>query len=344
VIPKMMRAAVLRENGGPEVLKVESVPVPDFGPTQLLLKVEAAGVSYHDIVERNGVYKRGVSLPNIPGIEAAGTVIAVGNSVGDDVHVGDRVAMIPWHGCGFCRLCRSGFETSCRNRKGNKGGYGEYMAVYGDSVAQIPENVNLDEACMFGAATGVALNAVRDVAAVRIGDRVLVTGSSGGIGIPSIQIAKASGAWVLGHTRSEAKAARLKELGVDDVIVSGEGEDFSEEVRRHTDGGVDVVIDTVGSSVFTSAFRSLDSHGRYAVVGQLVGEEVSINLARIFFKRISLAGVGSVSREQLRDVVKLVEAGQIQPLVAKVFSLNEIADAHALVESGTAFGRVVVRP
>ncbi len=121
-------------------------------------------------------------------------------------------------------------------------------------------------------------------------------------------------------------------------------EDFSEEVRRRTDGGLEVVIDTVGSSVFTSAFRSLDAHGRYAVVGQLVGEEVSINLARIFFKRISLAGVGSVSREQLRDVVKLVETGQIQPLVAKVFSLDDIAEAHALVESGTAFGRVVVRP
>jgi len=344
MIPAMMRAAVLRENGGPEVLKVESVPVPVIGSTQVLLKVAAAGVSYHDIVERNGVYKRGVKLPEIPGIEAAGTVVAVGDAIGDDVHIGDRVAMIPWHGCGFCRLCRSGFETSCRDRKGNKGGYAEYMAVYGDSVARIPENVGMEEACMLGAATGVALNAVRDVASVRIGNRVLVTGSSGGIGIPSIQIAKASGAWVLGHTRSNEKAQRLLDLGADDVIVSGAGEDFSEEVRRRTGGGVEVVIDTVGSSVFTSAFRSLDAHGRYAVVGQLVGEEVSINLARIFFKRITLSGVGSVSREQLRDVVKLVETGQIRPLVAQVFSLDKIAEAHALVESGTAFGRVVVCP
>lgn len=339
-----MRAAVLRETGGPGVLKVEDVPMPEPAPDQVLLKVMAAGVSYHDIVERNGVYKRGITLPSIPGIEAAGIVVAIGDRVGEDVHVGDRVAMIPFHGCGGCRLCRSGFETSCKSRKSNRGGYAQFMNVYWDSVAQIPDNIDLGEACMFGAATGVALNAVRDVAAVRLNDRVLVTGASGGIGIPSIQIAKASGAWVLAHTRTDAKAAELLGLGADDVIVCPGGEDFSEDVRRRTDGGVDVVIDTVGSSVFTSAFRSLDLHGRYAVVGQLVGEEVSINLARIFFKRISLAGVGSVSREQLRDVIRLVEANQIQPRVAKTFSLEEIAEAHALVESGTAFGRVVVQP
>lgn len=335
---------MLRETGGPEVLKVEDVPMPQPESEQILLRVEAAGVSYHDIVERNGVYKRGVSLPSIPGIEAAGTVVALGDRAGSDVTVGDRVAMIPFHGCGSCRLCRSGHETSCRNRKSNRGGYAQYMSVYWDSVAKIPDDLRMDEACMLGAATGVALNAVRDTAAVRVGDRVLVTGASGGIGIPSIQIAKASGAWVMAHTRSQEKADELRGLGADDVIVSPSGVDFSNEVRRRTDGGVDVVIDTVGSPVFTAAFRSLDAHGRYAVVGQLVGEEISINLARIFFKRISLAGVGSVSREQLRDVIRLVQNNQIQPRVAKSFSLEEIADAHALVESGTAFGRVVVQP
>jgi NADPH:quinone reductase-like Zn-dependent oxidoreductase len=344
MIPNTMRAAVLRHTGGPEALTIEDVPVPAPGPAQVLLKVAAAGVSYHDIVERNGVYKRGIELPTIPGIEAAGTVVAMGDLVGSGIHIGDRVAMTPFHGCGSCRLCRSGFETSCRDRKSNKGGYAQYMSVYWDSVAQIPDSITMDEACMLGAAAGVALNAVRDVASVRLGDRVLITGASGGIGIPSIQLAKASGAWVLAHTRSDEKAQELLGLGADDVIVSGSGDDFSDEVRARTDGGVDVVIDTVGSPVFAAAFRSLDSHGRYAVVGQLVGEEIKINLARIFFKRISLAGVGSVSREQLRDVIKLVDSNQIRPCVAKTFTLDEIVAAHSLVESGTAFGRVVVQP
>jgi NADPH:quinone reductase-like Zn-dependent oxidoreductase len=339
-----MRAAVLRHTGGPEALKVEDVPVPAPGPSQVLLKVAAAGVSFHDIVERNGVYKRGVKLPSIPGIEAAGTVVAIGDHVGSGIRIGDRVAMTPFHGCGSCRLCRSGFETSCRDRKSNRGGYAQYMSVYWDSVAQVPDSITLDQACMLGAAAGVALNAVRDVASVRLGETVLVTGASGGIGIPSIQIAKAAGAWVIAHTRSEQKAHQLLGLGADDVIVSRSGEDFSDDVRARTDGGVDVVIDTVGSPVFTAAFRSLGAHGRYAVVGQLVGEEISINLARIFFKRISLAGVGSVSLEQLRDVIKLAGSGQIRPRVAKTFALDEIAQAHALVESGTAFGRVVVQP
>jgi len=145
-------------------------------------------------------------------------------------------------------------------------------------------------------------------------------------------------------TRSSEKRAAIAEAGAAGVVVIGEG-DFSPDVKSLTRGrGVDVVIDTVGSRVFTSSFKSLAVGGRYAMVGQLLREEVSINPAFIFFQRAQILGVGSVRRDQLADVVELAVAGRIRPRVAAVYSLEEAALAHAVVEAGTAVGRVVLSP
>jgi acryloyl-coenzyme A reductase len=342
-LPGTMRAAVLHETGAPDIFRIDEVATPRPEPNQIIVRVSAAGVSSHDVVERSGVYKRGIRLPLIPGIEVSGTVVAVGSGV-TTFQEGDRVCTVPFHGCGECRLCRNGRETSCENRRINKGGYAEYVAVYADSAVQVPPNVDLASACMLGAATGVALNAVRDVVGVRLGESVLVTGASGGIGLPSIELAKLSGAYVYALTRSENKIEALREAGADEVVVDSPDRRLSDEIRDRSGGGVNVVIDTVGSPVFTEAFRSLASHGRYAVVGQLVGEEISINLARIFFKRISLHGVGSVRRDQLEDVVALVARGALGARIAASFALEDVADAHRLVEAGEVVGRVILTP
>jgi NADPH:quinone reductase-like Zn-dependent oxidoreductase len=205
--------------------------------------------------------------------------------------------------------------------------------------------VSFEQGCTLGPSAGVALNAVRDTARVTLGETVLVTGASGGVGLAALQLAKIAGGRVLALTRSPGKVELLREWGADAVIVAKAGEDFSSQVRALTGGeGVEIVIDTVGSQVFHGAFNSLALHGRYALVGQLTGEEVSINLARIFFKRAQLLGVGSVSRAQLADVVALAGRGLLKTKIAAILPLNEIARAHAMVETGAAFGRVVVTP
>ncbi len=202
-----------------------------------------------------------------------------------------------------------------------------------------------EAACTLGPASGVALNAVRDVARVTIRESVLVTGGTGGVGWPAIQLAKLAGARVIATTRSASKAAALAESGADEVVVAADGADFSGEVRRLTGGqGVDVVIDTVGTRVFNAAFDSLAVHGRYALVGQLFGEDAGINLARIFFKRAQLVGVGSVSRAQLEDVIALAAAGTLTPRIARTLPLEGVAEAHRLVEAGSLVGRVVLIP
>jgi len=339
-----MKAVVMREQGLPHVLKLEELPIPQIKPHEVLLKVGACGVSYHDVVERNGAYQRGVHFPMVLGNEIAGSVEKLGAQV-RTLKIGDHVCSKPFYTCGICRRCRNGMETACKERRGVRGGYAEYVAIPEETLARIPNDMPFSVACMIGPSTGVALNAVRDVAKVRLDENVLVTGASGGLGLPSIEIARAMGATVIAVTRSAAKRDSLLETGAHHVVVAPDAVDFSNDVKALTeDNGVEVVIDNVGSRVFTPAFRSLAVGGRYAFVGQLFREDISINPARIFFKRAQMVGVGSVRRDQLEDAVRLVAAGKIRPRVARIFPLGEAAQAHALVESGNIVGRVVLQP
>jgi NADPH:quinone reductase-like Zn-dependent oxidoreductase len=339
-----MKAIVMWAQGGPEVLVMEEWPTPVPGPEEALVEVRAVGISFHDVVQRNGAFQRGVKFPMIIGNEISGVVTAVGERV-STLAVGDYVCTKAFHSCGMCRLCRTGMETACKKRKSVHGGYAEKVALHEEVLVKFPPSISFDVACMLGVATGVAVNAVRDVAKVKIGETVLVTGASGGLGLPTIQLCRASGAQVVAVTRSEAKREALVEAGANHVVVAGDGVDFSEQVKQIVgDDGVNVVIDNVGSRVFTPSFKSLAVGGRYAFVGQLFREDIKINPARIFFKRAVMLGVGSVRRDQLEDAVQLVAQGVLTPRVAEAFPLEEAARAHALVEAGEVVGRVVLRP
>jgi NADPH:quinone reductase-like Zn-dependent oxidoreductase len=214
-----------------------------------------------------------------------------------------------------------------------------------DVFVKIPDTLSFEMASVLGPGAGVALNAVRDVARATIGETVLVTGASGGVGLPAVQLARAAGCTVIAVSREESRRAALLDAGAHHVVVSGAENRFSAAVRDMTGGeGVDVVIDTVGSRVFNEAFDSLAPHGRFALVGQLFGEDIQINPARIFFKRAQLLGVGSVSRAQLEDAVRFAASGIITPKIAKIVKLEDIVEAHRAVEASTLFGRVIVTP
>jgi NADPH:quinone reductase-like Zn-dependent oxidoreductase len=339
-----MRAAVLHAPGGPDAFAIEDVPMPVCEPDDVLVRVRACGVSFRDVVERNGTYRRDVSYPLIIGLEISGEVVAMGDLV-EDLAIGDHVCTKAFSSCGRCRLCRSGRETTCAKRRPVRGGYAEYVALPQDAFVRAPRDMPFEVSCGLGPGAGVALNAVRDTAKVTIGETLLVTGATGGVGVPSVQIARASGARVIAVTRSVDKAAMLEEIGVHDVIVADAGENFAKQVRALTGGqGVDVVIDTVGSRVFDAAYDSLAVHGRYTMVGQLFGEDIAINPARIFFKRAQILGVGSVSRAQLEDAIGLAAAGVVKPQIAQILPLEAVARAHELVEGGAVAGRVVLTP
>jgi NADPH:quinone reductase-like Zn-dependent oxidoreductase len=339
-----LRAAVMREWGGPSVLQIEDVPEPEMTPDGVLIEIKACGIAYHDVVQRNGAMKRGTNLPMILGYEVGGIVESVGPLV-RDFKKGDRVCNKPWHSCGDCRYCRTGMETSCVRRRVVHGGYAERVVFPSEVLVKVPDSLPLDAACMLGASAGVALNAVRDVAKIRLGETILITGASGGVGRPCVELARAAGATVIAVSRSAEKVEPLMATGAHHVIVAEDGKDYSAQIKQLTDGrGVDIVVDNVGSRAFSASFKSLALGGRYVMVGQLFREDITINPAFIFFQRAQILGVGSTRRDQLEDVVALAAKGVIKPIVAKVFPLDQIAEAHALAERGDVFGRVVIHP
>ena len=345
-----MRAMVIHAPGAPDALQLQEVPIPAMRPNDVLIQVEACGVCFHDVVTRNGVMKRGVEMPLIPGHEVSGIVDKVGPAV-RMFKSGDRVCTAQRrHICGACRYCRSGRETACEEREflgdaGLNGGYAEYVCVEEDNVWHVPDGVALDAAAIVACAIGTEVNAIRDVAHVQPGDRVLVTGAGGGLGVHGIQVARAAGGYVIALTTTEAKAARLQALGAHQVIVSGRGEDFSAKVKQATAGaGVDVAIDNVGSVLFEPTRRSLAVGARWIFVGQLTGDFVKLNPAQLFMREISIKSANSTSRKQLQDSLELVRQGLVTPVISMALPLEQAPRAHELVETGKAFGRVVLKP
>ena len=345
-----MQAVVVRETGAAEVLRMETVERPATGPRDLLIRVAACGVCTLDVVTRNGTYRQRVALPIIPGHEICGTVTEIGSQV-RRFAVGDRVATTQrYHICGACRYCRGGHETLCTERRflgqqGLVGGYAEYVAVEEDNAAAVPTGVSDEHAAIAACAIGTTLNAVRDVARVRLGERVMVTGAGGGLGVHAVQMARLAGAWVIAQTTSQDKAELLAGIGADQVLVTARGEDFSGRVRTLTGGdGVDVVVDNVGTLLFTPMRRSLAVNGRWILVGQITGDFVQFNPAQLFLRNQSMLSVHSTSRAQLEDTLALIARGAIRPVIAGVHALDEIRHVHERMERGSVCGRIVVRP
>jgi D-arabinose 1-dehydrogenase-like Zn-dependent alcohol dehydrogenase len=345
-----MKALVVRKPGGVDAMQMETLPDPVAGPREVLIKVDACGVCFHDILTRNGTLKAGVKMPCVLGHEIAGTVTAVGGEV-VRFKTGQRVATAQrYYICGACRFCRSGRETLCTERKflgdyGLVGGYGEYVAVGEDNVAAVPDNVALADASIASCAIGTCLNGVRDVGRVQMGESVLVTGAGGGLGMHAVQLAHLAGALVIAQTTSPDKAERLRALGAHHVVVHRRGEDFSPEVKRLTGGrGVDVLIDNVGTPLFEPMRRSLGIAGRWILIGQLTGEFIPFNPAQLFLKNQSMLSVTSTSRNQLEDTLALMSRGAVQAVITQTLPLEEAAEAHRLVEAGRAAGRIVLKP
>lgn len=345
-----MKAMVVDAPGPAEVFQLRDVPIPDIRSTDVLIRIEACGVCFHDVVTRNGVMRRGIKMPVIPGHEVAGIVEEVGPRV-TRFKRGDRVTTTQRrHICGHCGYCRSSRETSCEEREflgdiGLNGGYAEFTAVQEENVCHVPPGVSLDHAAITACAIGTELNAVRDVGHVQPGDRVLVTGAGGGLGIHGIQLARLAGAFVVAVTSSDEKAKIIAEHGAHEVIKVKRGEDFSAAVKEVTGGqGVDVAIDNVGSPTFEATRRSLAMGARWIFVGQVTGEFVKLNPAQLFMRDISIRSAKSTSRKQLQDSLDLVARGQIKPVITGALPLAAAAQAHREVESGRATGRILLKP
>jgi D-arabinose 1-dehydrogenase-like Zn-dependent alcohol dehydrogenase len=342
-----MKAVVLRAFGEPSHLHFETAPKPRPGRREVLLRVRACGVCYHDVINRKGNLPR-THVPAILGHEAAGEVVEVGPDT-PEWKVGDRAATLQRLSCGECALCKQGRNSLCK--KDNRffgeelsGGYAQYMVAPVAGLGRVPEGMPWEVAATVCCTTGTAVHTLRTRGQVKKGETVLITGASGGVGLSAVQLAKHDGARVIAVTSSEMKVQALKEAGADHVIVSRKL-DFAAEARRVTEGeGVNVAIEIVGSSTFEQTLKAMAPGGRVVIVGNLESGLVTLNPGLIIVKELQILGAYATTREELDESLRLTQAGHVRQFVQECVPLADAARAHFRLENREVAGRLVLIP
>jgi NADPH:quinone reductase-like Zn-dependent oxidoreductase len=338
-----VKAAIMHEFGGPEVLHYEDVPDPKPRKDQVLVRVRACALNHLDLWARKGL--PGVNLPHILGSDIAGEIVEVGEYV-IGFKTGQRVVLAPLNFCNQCEQCAAGRQNMCREftviGNGVDGGDCELMAVRPVSVFPIPDSLGFREAASVPLVFLTAFHMLTGRAAVLPGQTVLVLGANSGVGIAAIQVAKLFGATVIATAGDDRKSERARELGAD-YVVNHYQQKIGDEVRKITNkAGVDIVIEHVGPATWAESVRSLKPGGVLVTCGATTGPKVDIDLRFLFSRQLSFLGSYMGTLGELHEVLKLVFAGKLKPVVDRVFPLTEIRAAHEYLEQSEMFGKVVL--
>lgn len=328
-IPEQMRIVNVHQPGGPEQLAIFELPVPAIGADDVLIKVVAAGLNRADILQRRGHYPSPPGAPKNPGLEASGRVVAVGENV-TEFKVGDEV----------CALLAGG-------------GYSEYCAVHVGQVLPVPRGLDLVQAAALPEAFFTVWSNVFELARLSGGESLLVHGGTSGIGVTAIQLAAALGHTVFTTAGSEEKCAFCRTLGARHAI-NYKTQDFVAEVANATQKrGVDVILDIVGGSYLARNLETLASDGRLVVIATQSGTKGEVNLLRVMQRRLTITGSTLRARDTvfkqrikaqlLETAWPLVEQGKVKPVVDSVFTMQEVATAHARMESSVHMGKIILK-
>jgi NADPH:quinone reductase-like Zn-dependent oxidoreductase len=341
-----MQAIVLREHGGPDVLRLEQLPVPEPGPGQVRVRIRAIALNHLDLWVRRGGPAFHLEYPHRLGSDIAGVVDAVGP--GATAVAGTKVVVQPGLSCGKCAACLGGHDNLCRYYKilgeNTQGGYCEYIVVPEVNLAPYPERLDFPHAAASILTFLTAWQMVVHKARVTPGEVVLVQGAGSGIGVAAIQIAKLYGARVIATASTDAKLARAKALGADEVINYTTG-DFAAQARALTGKrGVDAVIEHVGGDTFVGSIKAVRNGGRIVTCGATAGFHPAIDLRHIFFRQIEILGSTMGSKADLLAVLAHISASRLEPIVDRVLPLAQAAEAHRVLEDRAAFGKVVLEP
>jgi NADPH2:quinone reductase len=327
-VPARMRAIEISTPGGPEVLRLGERPVPAPGAGEVLIKVASAGVNRPDVEQRKGTYPPPPGASDVPGLEIAGTVAAIGAGV-EGARLGEAV----------CALVSGG-------------GYAEYCTAPWPQCLPVPQGLGAIEAASLPETFFTVWQNVFDRARLGAGETILIHGGSSGIGVAAIQMAKAVGARVLATAGTAEKCAACMKLGADRAV-DYKREDFLEVVKSETKGkGADVILDMVGGSYFERNIAALAIEGRLAVIALLGGRDAKLDLGLLLRKRLTVVGSvlrartvaekGAVAAALRRQVWPLIESGRIKPVVDSTFPLADAAKAHARMESSAHVGKIVL--
>ena len=331
-VPEEMTAIEITAPGGPEALRPCRRPVPEVKSGEVLIRVAAAGVNRPDVMQRAGSYPPPPGASDIPGLEIAGEVVALGPGVGGTAS-GDRV----------CALASGG-------------GYAQYCTVPAPQCLPIPDGLSEVEAAALPETFFTVWTNVFDRGALQPGERFLVHGGSSGIGTTAIQLASAFGAAVYATAGSEEKCAACRSLGASEAFNYRDREFVAELLEATAGTGVDVILDMVGGDYLSRNLECLSPGGRLVQIALLRGAKTEINLAPLMMKRLTLTGStlrprsvaekAEIAAALETRVWPLISAGRVRPIIHSTYPLEAAADAHRLMESSAHIGKIVleVRP
>jgi acryloyl-coenzyme A reductase len=340
-----MKAAVLRRFGDPQALDVTNVPDPVPAEDQMLIAVSACGVCGHDRLALAGRLQ--TPLPAVLGHEIAGTVTEVGGAI-SRFRVGDRVALVQREPCGRCEACAAGAVNLCRNGRGfygedRPGGYAEYVLAGEGNAVRLPDDLPDRAGAVLSCAIGTGWHALTRVGACA-GEVALVTAARGGVGSHALQLCRHLGLRTVAVTGSAGHEHELLDLGADHVVTLEPGAaTLRDHVRRWTGGQLaDIVLEVAGPPTFRQALEALAPRGRLALIGNVDPQDVSFNPGLAILKELSVHGCAHGTREDLEQVVDLVAAGYVRPLVDEEIPLSQAP--RAFTEPARGPGRRVLVP
>lgn len=345
-----MRAMIIRQHGGPEVLELAEVPRPEPGPGQALIKVGAVSVnSYLDVTNRaGGINYRTYAMPNILGSEHAGELVALGPDTTSHLPIGTPVAVVNVIPCGTCDWCRDGRAHGCPNVDiigvSVPGAYAEYTVVPVANLRPIPTHITIEQAAGMNVLGPLATQQLMEAKAAP-GMTVLVQAAASGSGIMAGLVAKAMGLTVYGTTRTQSKVAPLMELGIFDAIVDTSQQNPQFALDELTHGhGMDIVIDNVGEPfLWALTMGSLAPMGCVVISGAKFGGQLEVDTRRMYQMGQRIIGLRLSSPAAREHFWDMVNQGQVTPIVDRVFPLEDAADAHRHVESGAIIGRSIIK-
>jgi NADPH:quinone reductase-like Zn-dependent oxidoreductase len=338
----------IEAHGGPEVLTFGERPDPAVQPGEVKLRVWATALNRLDLYTREGGrgLQREFPPPLILGGDCAGEIVEVGAGV-NGFKSGDRVVVNPRLSCQQCAPCLAGQDDHCRRTQflgsALDGSYAEYLSIPAANAHLISGNVTYEQAAAMPTTYLPVWNMLVRRLQLKPWQTVLVLSASAGVGTAAIQVAgDVIGARIIATTSSPEKAAKAKELGADEVINYNE-EDIRERVRELTGGaGVDCVVDHVGADFFGPAFASLRTGGRYGICGATTGLRTELHLGLLFSQQKEIYGVYMGTKEDMREIVEMLNRGAVRPVIDRTFPLAEAAAAHQAMEATSFFGKLLL--
>ena len=331
-----MKAVAFYEHGSAEVLQYrEDFPEPHKENNKVVIDVKYCGVNHLDIWTRHGIIGKKIRLPHVCGCDIIGTI-------GDQ-----RVMVYPGISCGKCKFCKTGQENLCSHfsiiggMSDYDGGYAEHVAVPARNVVKLPSALKNETAATLAVSYLVAWNMLRTNGATK-GRTILVYGAASGVGMATIQLAKALGAKVITTVSGKDKHEFAKKLGAHHIIDRSH-QNVAEEVKKIIPAGVDIVIDHVGAATWPTTIAILRQGGRMAVCGMTSGNEATVPVRTFYSKQIVMTGALLGTRGQLQELMNFVIRKKIRPVIDSIFPLKDAIEVHRKMEAGLHSGKILLK-